>query len=66
MKPYPFELLNHFTVPCTDVLLLMETWTFLRVAYLQRKLRPPVIICAECTRMMHSVKRAFAVDAAKK
>jgi hypothetical protein len=29
MKPYPFELLNHFTVPCTYVLLLMETWMFL-------------------------------------
>jgi hypothetical protein len=21
MKPYPFELLNHFTVPCTYMLL---------------------------------------------
>jgi hypothetical protein len=29
MKPYPFELLNHLTVPCTYVLLLMETWMFL-------------------------------------
>lgn len=29
MKPYPFELLNHFTVPCTYVLLLTETWKFL-------------------------------------
>ena len=32
MKPYPFELLNHFTVPCTYVLLLMETWMFLSAA----------------------------------
>jgi len=29
MKPYPFELLNHFTVPCTYALLLVETWMFL-------------------------------------
>jgi hypothetical protein len=29
MNPYPFELLNHFTVPCTYVLLLTETWMHL-------------------------------------
>jgi hypothetical protein len=29
MKPYPFELLNHLTVPCTYFLLLTETWMFL-------------------------------------
>ena len=29
MKPYPFELLNHLTVPCTYFLLLVETWMFL-------------------------------------
>src|SRR5580658_11200360 len=59
MKPYPFELLNHFTVPCTYVLLLMETWMFLSAVKSGRKQPPLSINCAECTRKMLSVKRAI-------
>jgi len=59
MKPYPFELLNHLTVPCTYMLLLMETWMFLTADKIGTTQPPPAINCAECSRMRHSVKRTF-------
>jgi hypothetical protein len=65
MNPYPFELLNHFTVPCTYVLLLMETWMFLLAAESRQK-HPPLINCAECTRMRYSVKSAFVGSCVRK
>src|SRR5580704_8277589 len=66
MKPYPFELLNHLTVPRTYLLLLMETWMFLSAANWCNKLPPTAINCAECTRMRLSVKRAFFSAVSKK
>src|SRR5580693_6012434 len=65
MNPYPFELLNHFTVPCTYKLLLVETRMFLLASELGR-LHPALTNCAECTRKKFSVKRAFTFLAIKK
>src|ERR1700730_6984445 len=66
MKPYPFELLNHFTVPCTYLLLLRWRPGCFSLRPIDAiKLPQAAINCAECTRMRLSVKRAFSPAVSK-
>src|SRR5208283_2080227 len=53
MNPYPFELLNHFTVPCTSCLL----WTVTPGGGLQQDAAMSTN-CAECIKTELGVNRA--------
>src|SRR5271157_354287 len=53
MNPYPFELLNHFTVPCTSCLL----WTVTPGGGIQQDAAMSTN-CAECIKMELGVNRS--------
>ena len=53
MNPYPFELLNHFTVPCTSCLLWQVTLSTLGAD--QKTIAAMSTNCVECIKMVFLV-----------